>query len=865
MLSAVVVAASVAAAGIGIGVPAPVGADPPSQPAKPAAPPPAEVAQPRPALDRYGDPLPDGAVARFGSIRFRHGGPLQSIAYSPDGKTIASGGTGRIMLWESETGKPIASLMTKSQVPPARGKPPEPKVRYGGIFGLAFTPEGKWLVSVGSPGDGRRVGQFSFWEMSSPKQEGWLTEHIEPGGLNSMQSVAVSPDGKTAAVGNDSGTLLIVDTKTLAIQPSVKCGSGVTGLSFAPDGKTLAVATSRRVILLDPATRVEVKRLELDSVRQVAFARDGKAIWVGCDGGNPADKDSVPGSLRQWDLQTGTVVQTFETVPGQLLSLAISPDGKTLASGGRERGPFLWDAVAGKAVDLDPPGPQQRTWWLNGLAFAPDGRTLAVADSNGQVRVWDVATRRELHRHNDHIGGILNVSLSPDGKQAATVGWDGTVRIWDVATGQAVRFWNADATASVNYTPDGRSLLTAGWGGTVRLWDAATGKEVRRFRDERGFARAAVSPDGRLVAASGKDLVSITLYETATGRPIRELTGHTSSLSLLTFSPDSRQLISAADMFFVPGGQLLDDRSVRVWDVATGLQVHKIDSGRPQRGAAVSPDGRVVAVGVELEEEKTKYLRFWDTVTGKELVERRMKDFGWPAFSPDGRYLATAKLDDIRVVEVASGRVVQAFEGVGASVNGMTFTPDGRRLVSAHDDGTALVWDSTPRPMNDTNPTKLWDELASDNAGAAQRAGWTLAADPVATVTLLSEKLKTAPKRARTTASLIADLNAQDFQTREAASRELVSRVNADSAELTAALAKSPSAETRQRLGEILRSGAGPWPTLDAEDLRRVRAVGVLEAIGTPEARRILKALADGDPYAHLTRVARAAARRLGD
>ncbi len=871
MLSAVVVTAAVAAAGIGFGVIAPVDADPPSQPAKPANPPPAEVAQPRPALDRYGDPLPDGAVARFGTVRFRHGGQLHSIAYSPDGKTIASGGFGRIMLWEAETGKPITSLMRRDPTPAGPGKPSRMVALRGHHFGLAFTPNGKTLVSVGSQGVDHQTGQFTFWDRSTPQARDWTDESMLPGDSNWVRSVGIAPDGKTAAVGTDSGTLQIVDIKTHTIHQSVKFEGGVGGLSFSPDGQTLAVATGKKVHLLNPATGQEVGQFEPGTPRLVVFTNDGQSLWVGCDGSMPWGNDKRPGTISRWALQTGTAVQTFSTAPGMLLSLAVSPDGKTLASGGQDSGPFLWDATSGKVVELDPPGPRRRPW-VQGLAFAPDGKTLAVADTNGRVRLWDVATRRELHRHDEHSDGILMVALTPDGKQAATAGGDGTVRVWDMATGQVIRSWMAVEAGSVThigYTPDDQFLLTSGYGGTVKLWDGATGKEVRCYRGEKKWlwARAALSPDGRLIATCGDDGMSITLYETTTGRLIRELPGHISFLMSLTFSADSQRLISAADMHSGTG-QPSDDRSVRVWDVTTGTQLHKFDAGRPDpNGVAVSPDGRVVAAGVYLEDKKASYVRFWDMVTGKEIVERQIKDVGRPAFSPDGRHLAIADQADIRLVEVASGRVEQTFSGSAGSVQGFTFTPDGRRLVSAHNDGTALVWDLTPHPGAIANPgAKLWDELASDDATAARRAAWTLTTDPVAAVNILGEKLKPIPRLAqgRTTASLIADLSVPDFQIREAASRELVRRVSADSAELSKALAKSPSPETRQRLNEIFRSAPGPWPKLDAEDLRRVRAVGVLEAIGTPEARRILKALADGDPYALLTREARAASRRLG-
>ncbi|HEY8502983.1 MAG TPA: sigma-70 family RNA polymerase sigma factor, partial [Gemmataceae bacterium] len=217
-----------------------------------------------PRADRYGDPLPPGALMRLGTVRFRHGGQLHAIAYSADGKTIASGGfgTGRIMLWEAATGKPIATLER------------EQPAGQGYVFDLAFSPDGKWLVSVGSrTTDHESVGEVVFWDLST-RTCGEVIPTIAGTRNRWARAVAISPDGKTVAAGTDSGTLLLLDAKTRRVRELIeKVDTSIAGLAFSRDGKSLAVGGYRGAFLFDPTTGRETGRLETGEItRAVAFA-----------------------------------------------------------------------------------------------------------------------------------------------------------------------------------------------------------------------------------------------------------------------------------------------------------------------------------------------------------------------------------------------------------------------------------------------------------------------------------------------------------------------------------------------------------------------------------------------------------------
>jgi WD40 repeat protein len=832
--------------------------------------------------DRYGDPLPSEAVKRFGSTRLRHIEAVVALAWSPDGKLVASSGQeGVICLWDTGTGRLVRSIKGMASC-------------------LAFTPDGKSLAA----GLDARI---CVWEVDTGKE--LLRFDALPEKLRQL----AERRRKFRALGGDGD---LVD----GVIYDQRWNPQTTSLAFSADGRRLAAAGVHPTIVWDIASKQKCFTLSLDH-SYVAFTPDGKQLVTA---------DNVK-SVRLWDARTGKRMGGFETEGPErhvnIFSLAVSPDGKHAAlkllnhvviveldSGkvvwreksygyhnepvafspdGRllafasEKGVRIWEWASGRQVaaiteggDIRSPN---RDMLRPACVFAPDGKRLAWAEWNGNIRLWDLAARKEMPLLEGHQGQIQLFALRPDGKALVTTDLAGTVRLWDTASSRMIRAFSwreHHIPICLTFSGDGRRLFLGGyWFGVTEL--DLTGTQQPRSHAcpiKPGEVIALASGGERAVARDGDFKLTHLLSDA--GHPWRERTGPRLNVYDAAYTPDGKRLI------------MNSDDSIAYLDAVNGREIWRSEKSPGRfnsnyyRGSlAGSPDGRLVAAGSEWQwgPPQKGCVRLFDSEDGTERAKLATpyRSIHALVFSPDSRFLIAASTpyayashlpaDEARRVvvslwEVATGTEIRQFRGHEYLINSLAFAPDGRTFYSASADGTVLQWDTFG--LRDTAAVRpapidlLWKDLADDDAAKAYRAVAHLVASPRKTCAFLDKHLQANPGvPAERLAALLRDLDSEQFAAREAATRELKSLGEQADSVLHATLRNRPSLEVRRRIEALLEERrAHPYPPVE---LQRCRAVLVLEWIGSTEAQHVLKKLAGGTAAFSHVREARAALTRL--
>jgi WD40 repeat protein len=798
----------------------------------PAAPPARTVPPVGPAADAHGDPLPAGALRRLGTVRLRHGSPVQALAFAPDGKTLAAaGGNDPVRLWEPNTGKEVRQL------------------RAQWVQALAWSPDGKLLAG----GDAFRV--VHLWETTGGKEVARFQGHT-----GALLALAFSPDGKLVASAGHDRTIRLLDVaaqKEIAVLTGHRCE--VTCLAFSPDGKRLASGGDWTVRLWDVPGGKIPRQLDAGcAVAAVAFSPDGTTLASAGD-------DNV---IRLWDAARGVVRQRLTGHKQPVTGLAFLSGGKGLVSLGRDRTVRVWDLEKGAEVRAIPCSAGD----ADALAVHAEGGRggvtpplVAAAGSNQVVRLWQADTGKEVLPTGWPRSPVSATVLTPDGVVIAGSN-DGRVGTWEARSGKPLHGWEGAQRGpiSVAVSPDGTTLAVAGVNTGVRQRDVAGINAERPLEEATGDAVLALgwSPAGKLLAVAHRG-GAVRLWDPVTGQAQRELR-YPGGAHALAFSPEGGKGGVTPPLLAAAG-----NGRVIVWNADTGQEVRQIDTQQPAACLAFSPDGKLLAGGMY-----DSNVRLWDPETAREvraLVGHSSAVYAL-AFTPDGRGLVTGGFDrTVRLWETASGLPIQVWKGHLGPVTAVAVTPDGRTVLSGSADTTLLLWDVTGRcqggrlaadKLTPTDVDSLWQQLAAESPHKAHAALWALVAAARDSVPLLKGRVfSTDPERLK---KLLGQLGSDDFRVREEATRKLKNYGRWIEGVLDQEMHKPIPTEARSRINDLLRGmRQAKVLSLQQERLRTHRLMQVLEQSGLPQARHILRDLARGATEPEMREEARATLRRL--
>jgi WD40 repeat protein len=656
--------------------------------------------------DRFGDPLPPGVVARCGTVRLRPIAEPLCCAFSPDGKLLATGETGRLGLWDLRIGKEVHSFALPGVV---------------AVGEVRFSADGKqvavvgartlWRYGVAEPSDAIFVGDVASGRVLR-RIDGAACGFESVAFLNGNTALAARMRSRFSSAGEEERVVLW----DIATGKELQTISKVLSLACSPDGRAFATSHEDGTVRLrDAATRRERHRLRAhrNGAWSVAFSPDGRTLATG--GGEPAYRDPfhlpwaaiADNSICLWDVATGRqhhrLIGHLVPVPSLLFSL----DGGSLLSHDLRGGLIVWNVSDGGV-----------RWcltdesWDNIPAFSPDGNRLAWIKNLppplnigiGVVREVNLTTGKERPTWEYEMAERGSLTYSRDGKVLAVGGRH--LHLWDVKSGQDRRLpqGHCAAVESVEYSPDGRFLTTRDQSKDFRVWEAATGKPVYPPAPDRpyrpylhGFSR-----EGTSLTIVDEDLTvrvwrmpEVRLLRTFKVGTPRTLRLWADVLTQPKLYEPWHSFVAGRCLALGAGNERLavarEDEHLHLWDVKTGKALCRL----PHRAAfetslVFAPDGRAL-----LTRGSDQTLRLWRLPDGVPLAHLRGEKEEHPFFdfSRDGRWLAWGWGRTIRMWDLVRGREMRRLHGHEGKVREVAFEADGRTLVSAGDDGTVRAWD----------------------------------------------------------------------------------------------------------------------------------------------------------------------------
>ncbi len=598
-----------------------------------------------------------------------HQSEVQTVAYSPDQRMIASGGEDRrLRLWQTD-GQPLKALYGHSDQ----------------IKAVAFSPDSRLIASASAD------QTLILWNRDGERL------HRLIGHRGAVLSVAFSPDGQTLASASRDGTVRIWRSTGELASTLSGHSDGVRSVAFSPDGALIATASDDQTVRLwDSSGQLrQILRGHSDGVATVVF--------------NPTDRTLVSGSddgrLKIWNL-TGALLQTLEGHQSGVQALSFSPFGETIASASLDRTIKLWNRQGVLLATL-----RGHSKPVHGLSFSQNGRTLISASADETVRIWTVKNPF-LTALVGHNAGVTSVAFNPTDQTVVTGGDDRSLRVWN-RRGTLLQTWTQHRAGVTDLAmhPSGDRIASASRDRTVKLW-SRQGKLLQTFSAHQAAVRALqFSPNGQVIASGGEDRAIWLWRKDQTTSQV--LLGHGATVAGLAFN-SQRPLLASVSL----------DGAIRLWrsnnvnsaqsNLETGSDISPDIS--PETGPDISPeiwrtegdlitsfgDYEAVIEAVAFDPEQPQLATAW----GKAIKvwgfdgtllqtfwghEGRVRDL---AYSPNGQFLASASDDNtVRLWNHHSGELLTTLDSHTGAVRALAFSPDGQTLATVSDDRTGLLWD----------------------------------------------------------------------------------------------------------------------------------------------------------------------------
>jgi WD40 repeat protein len=677
--------------------------------------------------------------------RLRHGDRINNLAFSPDGRRLASASRdGTVKIWDLDNGRELICYRGHLQQSddPTRGGKGMTNVLH--VSDAAFHPQGQWIASVSG-------NQVHLWEAASGKQ---LKVLLQLKTDRPLKCLAFHPQGTLLAVGGDDGVLRLVDIATgQEVWTAPPRTARIERIAWNKDGSLIALGDSNAQIGVYALDKKQLllgmTALEGGEVLGLACSVHDRLLLGGRQGRvqvlflpRPKEADSDKAGMRDGE--------EFQGHEGAVYALATSPDGKYLLTGGRDRTVRLWDFPSRQQLRLW----QGHSQAVTAVAISPDSRWVASGSEDGVIRLWPLQQSDEHRVFREATDSLWAVAFSPDGKRLATAGADGHLRVYDPAAGKLL----ADLPVAtlpittLDFFPDSRQVALAGGDRHIAIWDLEQRKQMRTFSGHTSaILTLAVAADGQYLLSGAADKTA-RWWSLEQGKALWTWNGHSAvcavairpgpkkhlavgladgTLVILDGASTSAKELSrqananaagVAGLAFSRDGQRLasvgGDGSIQLWQLTDTGAIKPLarllspsrngSATAPLTGVALSPDGRyLAAVGADT------LVHLWDTVSGTE-VRTLQGHTDWVsavAFSPDGRHLASVGVEKDRALRIFELPTLQAEQDNThrGPILSLAFSPDRQTLATAAQDGTIKLWNLSDGRLQATIPTTAGD------------------------------------------------------------------------------------------------------------------------------------------------------------